>query len=778
MSRTTIQILLLVTCLTSCVFLLREHKATPTGFLQRHMSRILETNQITKAFCDGVSQANDITVSEREAAKIHREFFSNRRNGNPLVAFIEGKELGGKIGTTYGQPIAKALIPFVIALAIAILGCLYYVLVWYCTHCCCCDIGLCSGPKPGGWRIPSFLIVLVFVTLLCGAAYFGIEHSKEFKQGGKKVLCSVGIFAEKLIDGSHDENWAGVQKSVENFQAMLDDWNPMVLKLTAAPSLVTTTQLSGISATVLAAKAAAQLMYATNTLKTVSPRPDPAKIPSYYQPTYIGNLSNVRDEILAEMSAKKAIVEASATTADIGINEIRVSSAAILLVLQKAQSTLKNVSETLAVVQKNLTLAGTQGNEAISTASSGLFGVFVTNIVVGAFAGLSTIVGLFGAGWASKGLHLSWCTIMLISISCWILSTVLYPVSLVLTEGCEVGNKLLDNSTFFNVTMDKFVVYNMTTGEKTENGEDVKGILYRCYWGDGNLIDQLNLTNIFGIFENVFQPLDNIANLSTSIGPVPDSYVIPAQQKIIKDIKWGLVADSSESATDLTLLNSLTNSKTDSCTQLQDTWGLNSTKCEASAGTKFALTDSETSSINSPTCIGFDAWNHKQINKRYNPTAFPQPSCGLKNLLPMSTYLQKFVDNFADSRDSVNSVFTGLESDLGNVATANGLYMGSVKVATTAFDPVRTATAITRKAMWDPTTGFIKNSNCTFFRTATKDLLDSVCVRFGNSLFSTMVSSTATSLFGTLSGVAIFLLVFKFFSKKVAEGKADGLLDD
>jgi len=398
----------------------------------------------------------------------------------------------------------------------------------------------------------------------------------------------------------------------------------------------------------------------------------------------------------------------------------------------------------------------------VSVVSGGLIGLFAGNLAFGIIAIGTTVL----VGWAHKGLHLSWYAISTLTVIGWFLSAILYPASLATFESCDVGNRLLDNSTFFNITMEKFVVKNMTTGEETENGETVKDILYRCYWGDGNLIDQLGLTEIFGIFNNVFEPLDNVASLSTSVGPVPSSILIPLQQELVRNYQYGLISDAQETTADLALLNTLTNTETNPCTQMRDVWVLNSTKCPADAGTLFAATSAPTFNIRSQTCIGFDKWNHGQINSRYSANTFPQASCGLKNGVPTSTYLQSFVNNFADARDSSASLFEDIETDLSGISSTNELFMGSVKLATKAFDPVRIATKIAYQAMWDPTTGFIRNSNCTFFRSATEDLLDAVCVRFGNSLFSTMVIAIVVSSFGTLAAVALFLLAFKFFSER------------
>ena len=265
--------------------------------------------------------------------------------------------------------------------------------------------------------------------------------------------------------------------------------------------------------------------------------------------------------------------------------------------------------------------------------------------------------------WAVRGLHLSWYTISTLAVLGWLLSAILYPTSLAVFEGCDVGGRLLDNSTFFNITLEKFVVRNTTTGEATDHGEQVKDILYTCYWGNGELIEALNLTQVFKIFKNVFSPLDQVASLSTSVGPVVDSYVIPQQQEFVRGIQYGLMSDSQEMNDDLTTLNSLSNPTVNPCTQVRDTWVLNSTICPATPSSVFSAGNSADFNVLNPTCIGLDAWKHGQINKRYTTTTF-LASCGLKNGLPESVYLQNFVNNLADAKDSSASIFNGVQLSL------------------------------------------------------------------------------------------------------------------
>jgi hypothetical protein len=58
------------------------------------------------------------------------------------------------------------------------------------------------------------------------------------------------------------------------------------------------------------------------------------------------------------MDNKNNVITASSTQADLGINELRASSAVFFLVLQQAKDILANVSTTLGVAENNITTIG------------------------------------------------------------------------------------------------------------------------------------------------------------------------------------------------------------------------------------------------------------------------------------------------------------------------------------------------------------------------------------------------------------------------------------
>lgn len=58
------------------------------------------------------------------------------------------------------------------------------------------------------------------------------------------------------------------------------------------------------------------------------------------------------------MDNKNNVITAASAQADLGINELRVSSTVFFLVLQQAKDTLANVSTTLGVAENNITTIG------------------------------------------------------------------------------------------------------------------------------------------------------------------------------------------------------------------------------------------------------------------------------------------------------------------------------------------------------------------------------------------------------------------------------------
>lgn len=282
------QITLFLLSLVSIVYILRDSNSSPGTLLRTNASRFLSDQKITNALCDGVDRQDNVTDSERETAQGHQEKYAKSRGGNPLVTFIEGPKPADQLGDEYGRPLFARAVPFMILFIITLGSCFYFTTVWCCLNVSWCrNLKICKGPKPGGYRVVFTIVTIVLMTGLAISALIGAVNAGGIKKDGNKIMCAVGVFAEKLLEGSVSEDWVGAEQMVTDFQVVLNDFYPMVTKLTAAPSLTATTTASGMGVTLPAAKLAAESFSTLNSPKVVKPRPDPLKTQVSYKPTYV-----------------------------------------------------------------------------------------------------------------------------------------------------------------------------------------------------------------------------------------------------------------------------------------------------------------------------------------------------------------------------------------------------------------------------------------------------------------------------------------------------------
>jgi len=276
---------------------------------------------------------------------------------------------------------------------------------------------------------------------------------------------------------------------------------------------------------------------------------------------------------------------------------------------------------------------------------------------------------------------------------------------------------------------------------------------------DGDVLEALDVKKYFTPFITLFTALDNTAPYTTSIQAVPDSTVIPTQKTLVNNLKTGMISDGTETDTDLKKLNKLTNSNSNTCTNVKDTWALNSGLCSSSSGTVFASSDSDTFNLPKATCIGFDAWGSSHsISNRYTSSNFPQPSCGQVGGANADVGIDNLVNGFVTNRQDVSNVFGNVASDLSNVESSNRNFMSNVETATGHMAPVRTQSATFHSALWDKQTGFLQTSNCLFVKQDLADLQDYMCTRFISNVYEIGVVMIVNSFFGLFATISLFSL--------------------
>jgi len=606
-------------------------------------------------------------------------------------------------------------------------------------------------------------MTIVFASALVTTSIAGIVFSAGMLKGGNQTICTVGILLDYLIEGNQPRDWAGLNLILADLQILFDNFASDSLKLSypsgAADIALVNSGYSSVSSDITT-------MYNDNSGSTAH-RADPT-IGGTYQPAYIQNLgptsaaTSNTGAIQAEVDNKKTIVVNAAQDITTSIQEIQGGSIITLPIIAEIQAKLRNASASA----HNMTVKAKKFGKLGHNATDGIGGAAVGIDVIRIGFGMASLLAIYKLRQSklsfTKLINTSWGVIGTLMIFGWVISAILFPAGVVLVESCTVSQKLQTDPVFYNQTFDKFL--------NNRNYTSVRNLLYSCLFKDGEVLEALDVDQYFTPFVTLFTALDNTAPYTTSLGTVANSVVIPTQKSLVNKLKSGMVSDGTETDTDLTTLNKLTTSSSNSCTNVKDTWTLNSNLCPSSGTTVFTASKTDNYNLPSETCIGFDAWgNTHNINNRYTSTNFPQPACGQVGGANADVGIDNLVNGFVTSRQDVNSVFTSVASDLANVDTSNQNFMSNVKTATGHIAPVRTQSARFYSALWDKKTGFLQTSNCQFVKEDLASLQEFMCVRLVSNVYELSVVMILNSFFGFFITISLFSLGKQFgkFTRKM-----------
>ena len=338
----------------------------------------------------------------------------------------------------------------------------------------------------------------------------------------------------------------------------------------------------------------------------------------------------------------------------------------------------------------------------------------------------------------------------------WVLSTIVYMMTILAGEACEAAERFVTDQSFFNQVLAKFF-----PGAEYTVG---KQLLSNCLFGDGDVLTALEAREPFEPYEEMFTALDNTTSLNESIQSAPGSITIPPQQFLVSQLQTGLISDSPETNTDLLSLNSFTNRRTNPCTEMQDTWVLNSANCTEEMGAIFTANSVAGFNIGNPTCIGFNIWGNRQIEERYNVETFP-PICDEIGGMEADIGLGNFVNSFIVNRNQVENVFENVQVDLTAVSNANANLMNTITTTAANIASVREQTAGLYQLLGDRTTGVLRNSFCGFIKTSYAVFEDMLCVNFVTGVYRTMITVIITSFFGVFAMLALCCLSRRLFKE-------------
>lgn len=343
----------------------------------------------------------------------------------------------------------------------------------------------------------------------------------------------------------------------------------------------------------------------------------------------------------------------------------------------------------------------------------------------------------------------------------WIVTTAIFAVTIVVSEGCDVGNGVMESPAFFNKTfgyLDTVFDINDADFKKTRD------VLYTCFHGDGDLARQFNLTSNLAYFDQIFSTVDEFSALATaSLAALPTSMTTSVLRSGLNQISEGTVPDSSDfTIRDVQLLNGFTRSQTNPCTTLDDAWVLNTETCDESLGTPFTESSSATFNLNSATCIGYNVWeiSGDNIGNRYTTEQFPA-ICGQIGGQDMYLYVQGYVESLARNRAETETVVNRLLQDLDNVDNLNTQFNNQTEAFPKSIKALNASVANIYTGLTAPD-GVINTSNCQFIRDDFEILLDETCTGLGATMFQITIVYLILSFATFLGTMMLFCLAKRF----------------
>jgi len=600
---------------------------------------------------------------------------------------------------------------------------------------------------------------------LFGAAVAGLVFTRNIRTGGRQTICSMGLFVDKLIEGSstQSDRWVGLDPLIEKMQIVFDNFNPTTFATLAVTYPATTTVADSALVTAASATATAVVSSFYNDFDDSSvPNPDPV-LGGTYMPSYIDDLATTRDDIIDEIESKSDTFAEASLNISTSLIELSAGSVLTLPIQGTINNQLDDASESSRQFSNWTVDGGSSAKNAVDATAGSLFAVFAVDLVLSVGSFLSILLLWKGVQFFRKIINCSWCLIILFTIFGFALSTVLFPAGLVLVESCEVADKIATDSTFFNTFFDKYM--------PEQRYETSREIMYDCFFGDGEVLETLNVRQYFTTFDPLLYSLDNTYSMTELPGnTVINSELIPENQELVEQLRTGLVSDDGITDTALNKLNAFTNGR--ACSRVRDLWVLNSDNCPA--GTMvFESSDSSTYNLYSPTCIGFEDWGTSHtISQRYTTTSFPQPGCGQFDGDDADVVLSDLVNQFVTSREEVDTLFSDVQGGLTDVETANEAFMTVVKSATSRITPVRTGADPIYQALGSPTEGILRNSNCKWVIESYNDFQDLMCVRFVTGVFQTGVVMIVASFIGLFASFTLFCFAKRSYKSSGRRGEA------
>jgi hypothetical protein len=590
---------------------------------------------------------------------------------------------------------------------------------------------------------------LLFTLAGTGAGLAGIIVSGGIATGGQKTACAMVSMLDTLVTGSPPDQWIGISPAVTKIEQVLSNFTNIINSLNNVG-----TNFTDLNNKLGLASTAITNMY-TNRNGLTLPDPDPTNSGQTYIPDTISKLgptatlSTITGSMKKEMDIKSDIVQTASTLLNSSIGSLKGQTQPIHDAIQSGVDMAKTIKDSVTGYLNDVGDYGDQANTGTNLTGTILLVIFVVVLVVSALAlGSILLVKLCKLKLFNKLTHLTWCLLGLFMILGWILSTLLFPLSIVMVEACQVIDSFLTDPAFFNSSIATLM----------KGAADTTDTVYICLHGNGDILTKLGVKDQLGYFDTIFTQLDKAKDyFPSSQGTVPFSITIPINLDIVQKSKTGVYPDSTTIVDRLVSLTARTKASVSATcvTGIEDTWLLNSVNCTAgSFGTTFHNADGDVGGKPAATCIGLDEWTGRTIANRYLTANYP--SCPQVNSVNQEVYVRSYVTNFLAHKTARTTLFGNLETDILDIQTKNNNFMTSLFAITSPFDAINTNIHQLYDALAHPTTGLLSNAKCSFIKTGLKNLYNAMCVGFISSIYQTSVCIIIVSTFAFFATFFVF----------------------
>jgi len=479
----------------------------------------------------------------------------------------------------------------------------------------------------------------------------------------------------------------------------------------------------------------------------------------------IGSNTSVCGMMNLEVVLKNQTVCGGTSTSSTSVNTIQASASSIKSAVSTGASQIGGIVTSMVSAQSSLGSTMTSGRQYIQYFNIGLNAIYAVAVACSALAvGSILLIQFCKVVQLNCFLYFACFFLCIFMILGFLLSSILFPVSVIFMQTCDVINTLLN--------------VNGTLGNFNQISANSSTYLSTCLYGDGDIIGNLtngqlgSLTTLSASIAQVapFFPNSNTTSItiplwnffvkqyiagtaSTSLNPLP-GYPIAANITLNSDVNYNFPQSTQASV---------------NCKQTIDVIQLSSVNCTAGT-TILKTTDPAGTYLSTGACIGIADFSAAQstITNRYSsPNPFLTCSSSLGTTIA-STYTA-----LTAHYNSVNSGFNAMLSDntigLGNLNSLDNTLSQAIWALTAPIQQMNTTVGQVLAYINDPVIGLVPNLNCTIIGNGLQRFYNDMCVGLVTSFYQASLVLVIASIFCFLGTLFLFCL-----AKRMNIGFDDG----